>query len=130
MTLLAFLSGRTKSDAGDIRHVLAAKQAPNKIKDRKANETTTTPSSFQIGDTTYYLNKGETINAHGHQYSAHMALFHYRVGQHNVVQADKALVDRGANGGIVGDDMLILHQRSSFRLVQKFVLTCISNFVN
>ena len=114
--LLAFMSGRTKSDAADIRHVLAAKQATDKNKTIKANEATSAPSpTIQIGDTTYYLNKGETITtAHGHQYFAHMALFHYRVGQHNVVQADKALVDRGANGGIVGDDMLILEGNERF----------------
>jgi hypothetical protein len=43
-----------------------------------------------------------------------MALFHYRVGQHNVVQTDKALVNRGANGGIVGDHMLILEGNERF----------------
>ena len=46
--------------------------------------------------------------------SAHMALFHYHVGQHSVVQADKALVDRGANGGIVGDDMIVLEGNERF----------------
>jgi hypothetical protein len=37
-----------------------------------------------------------------------MALFHHQVGKHHIVQADKALVDRGANGGIFGDDMIIV----------------------
>jgi hypothetical protein len=37
-----------------------------------------------------------------------MALFHHRVGKHHIIQADKALVGRCANGGIVGDDMIIV----------------------
>jgi hypothetical protein len=37
-----------------------------------------------------------------------MALLHHQVGKHHIVQADKALVDRGANGCIVGDDMIIV----------------------
>jgi hypothetical protein len=36
------------------------------------------------------------------------------IGQHNVVQADTALVDCSANGGIVGNDMLILEGNERF----------------
>ena len=112
--LLAYMAGRTSSDAADIRHVLAAKQSSEKTKNRKVHEANATPSTIEIGDITYYLNKGETITRHGHQYSAHMALFHYHVGKHSVVQADKALIDRGANGGIVGDDMIVLEGNERF----------------
>jgi hypothetical protein len=108
------MAGRTSSDAGDIRHVLAAKQSSEKAKNRKAHEANSTPSTIEIGETTYYLNKGETITRHGHQYSAHMTLFHYHVGKHSVVHTDKALVDRGANGGIVGDDMIVLEGNERF----------------
>ena len=70
MTLLAFMAGRTTSDAADIRHVLAAKQSSEKNKTIKANEANfNSKPTIEIGDTTYYLNKGETITtAHGHQY--------------------------------------------------------------
>ena len=77
-------------------------------KNRKVNTSESVPDTVQVGDTTCYLNKGETINVQGHQYSAHMARVHYRVGQHDVAMMEKALVDRGANGGICGDDMLVL----------------------
>jgi hypothetical protein len=43
-----------------------------------------------------------------------MTLFHYHIGRHNVVHVDKALVDRGANGGIVGDDMRVLEGNERF----------------
>ena len=59
------------------------------------------PETVQVGDTTYYLNKGEIINVQGRQYSAHMARVNYRVGQHDVAMMEKALVDRGANGALV-----------------------------
>jgi hypothetical protein len=91
--LLAFMAGTT-SDAGDIRKVLAAKQASEKNKNRKAHEAASVPSSIQVGDHTYYLTKND-IN-----YTTNIAIFHHRVGKHHIVQADKALVDRGANGGI------------------------------
>ena len=64
---------------------------------------------LMIGDPTYYLNKSETITiAHCLQCYAHMDLFHYCDGQQTVFQVAEALVDHGTNGGIVGDDMLIL----------------------
>jgi major membrane immunogen (membrane-anchored lipoprotein) len=57
---------------------------------------------------TYYLNKGESINFLGHNYTAHMTEFHYRGGQHDVADMERALVDHGANGEICGNDMLVL----------------------
>ena len=106
--LLAYMAGRTSS-AGDIRQVLAANSTPDKkSKGRKANESVSGPSTVQVGDTTYYLNKGETFIFQGNSYSAHMTRVNYRVGQHDVAVMEKALVDRGANGGICGDDMLVL----------------------
>jgi hypothetical protein len=57
---------------------------------------------------TYYLNKGESINIQGHNYSAHTTEFHYPVGQHDVAGLEHALVDRRANVGIFGNDMHVL----------------------
>ena len=109
-TLLAFMAGRSSngSSPGDIRRVFASKQTPNKPKPRTANETQVAPDTVQFGDTVYYLNKGETITFQGKQYSAHLSILHYCVSEHAVSGIDKALVDRGANGGICGDDMLVL----------------------
>jgi hypothetical protein len=113
--LLAFMAGRgSDTSPGDIRHVLAADRSSNKNKTRKANETNSAPSTFQVGDMTYYLNKGETITFQGHHYSAHMTCIPYRVSQHDVSTMEKALVDRGANGGICGDDMLVLEGSERF----------------
>jgi hypothetical protein len=120
-SLLAYMAGRTSS-SGDIRQVLAAKRAPdkNKNKDRKANESVSVPSTVQFGDTTYYLNKGETFNFQGNHYSAHMTRINYRIGLHDVTDAmDHALIDRGANGGICGDDMLLVLEGS-----ERFVDVC------
>ena len=86
---------------GNIRQVLAAKSTTDKKnKNRKVNTSESVPDTVQVGDSTYYLNKGETINVQDLQYSAHMARFHYRVGQHDVAMMEKALIDHGANGGI------------------------------
>jgi hypothetical protein len=63
---------------------------------------------------TYYLNKGESINIQGRNYSAHMTEFHYRVGQHDVADMEHALVDCGANGGICGSDMHIMEGSQRF----------------
>jgi len=101
-TLLAYMAGRSSDASGDIRQVLAAKRPHPKGKARKVNESQSTPSTVQVGDSTYYLNKGETITFQGQTYSAHATAIHYRVGQHSVTLKDKALVDRGANGGICG----------------------------
>ena len=108
--LLPYMSGQ-KSSCGGVQQVLASKQQPDKNKNvqkLKVNEGASTPSSVTIDGMTYYLNKGESINIQGHNYSAHMTEFHYRVGQHDVADMEHALVDRGANGGICGSDMHIM----------------------
>jgi hypothetical protein len=64
----------------------------------KAHETSTTPTTLTIGDTTYYLNKGETNVFQGHQYITHATITQYFVSQHAVSTNDLALIDRGANG--------------------------------
>jgi hypothetical protein len=38
----------------------------------------------------------------------------YHVGQHDVTVTDQTLVDRGANGGICGNDMLVLEGSECF----------------
>jgi hypothetical protein len=95
------------STYGDIQNVLAANQKPDKNKSRKANAIESSPSTLQLGDTTFFLIKGETVTFLGNQYRAHMTMIHYRIGQHDISTMEKALVDCGANGGIVGEDMLI-----------------------
>jgi hypothetical protein len=82
-TLLAHMAGRvsTGTSPGDIRNVLAAKQRPNgKGRSVKVNEASTAPDTFSSVDTTYYLNKGETITFQGCQYSTHTTMVYYRVG--------------------------------------------------
>jgi hypothetical protein len=117
--LLAYMAGRS-TPAGELRQVLAAKtKSPNKNKvgtnaSRKVNAGKTTASTIQVDDTTYYLYKGETIEVDGHQYVAHMANVHYWIGRHNITAMEHALVDRGANGGICGDDMLVLEGSERF----------------
>jgi hypothetical protein len=75
--LLVYMAGQgTDACPGDIRNVLAAKRAPNNGNSHKANEINSTPSIVQVGDTTYFLNKVETIRFQGHQYSAHMKSIH------------------------------------------------------
>jgi hypothetical protein len=37
-----------------------------------------------------------------------MSKVNYRIGQHDVTTMEYALIDRGANGGICGDDMSII----------------------
>jgi hypothetical protein len=60
-TLLAYMAGRSPSTSpGDIRRVLAAKQAPStKPSPRAANETQVLPDTVHVGNTTYYLNKSD-----------------------------------------------------------------------
>ena len=43
-----------------------------------------------------------------------MTNVHYRIGQHDVTKMRNALVDRGANGGICGDDMIVLEGSERF----------------
>jgi hypothetical protein len=114
-TLLAYMAGRgTEETPGNIRNVLAAKRAPdNKGRNRTANKNTAVPSTVKIGDIMYYLNKGETITFQGHRYFSHMTMTSC-ISQHDVATMEKALVDRGANGGICGDDMLVLEGSERF----------------
>jgi hypothetical protein len=102
-----------KSSCGDVWQVLASKQTPDKQKKRQVNEGASAPSTVTIDDTTYYLHNGETINFQGHQYSAHLAKFHY-LGQHDIADMEQALVDRGANGVICGNDMKVLEGSERF----------------
>jgi hypothetical protein len=60
------------------------------------------------GDRTYFLNKGETITFQGHQYLTYSTFVQYCIGQHEFTASDMALVDRGANGCVCGDDMRVL----------------------
>ena len=113
--LLTFMAGRgSPSSPGDIRTVLATNRTPNMTKPRKVNASDSAPNTVQVGDTTYHLNKGETITFQGHQYSVHMTCIPYFVSQHDVLVMDKALIDRGANGGICGDDMEVLEGSERF----------------
>jgi hypothetical protein len=59
-----------------------------------------------VKNTMYYLNKGESISFQGHQYFTQSTMVHYLVGQHQCTNMEKAMVDRGENGGICGDDMI------------------------
>jgi hypothetical protein len=108
--LLTYMAARAKSDThpGDIRRVLGSSHAPSQQKKNiNVNEVQNTPDSVTAGDVKYYLNKGETIAVNGQHYSAHMAVIQYCIGQHNITTMDKALIDRGANGGICGADMMV-----------------------
>jgi hypothetical protein len=111
--LLAYMAGQ-KSACGDVRRVLASKQTPGKNKKLQANENTSTPSSVTIDGLTYYLNKGQTLNFQGNQYTAHMTRCHYRVGKHDFSDLEYALVDRGASGGICGSNMKVLEGSEMF----------------
>jgi hypothetical protein len=43
-----------------------------------------------------------------------MTVVQYCIGKHNVTTIDKAFIDRGANGGIWGADMMVLEGRERF----------------
>jgi hypothetical protein len=58
--LLAFMEGQGSSSV-DSRQVLATKSMPDKSNNRQATESKLAPSTVQVGDTMYYLNKGEAI---------------------------------------------------------------------
>jgi hypothetical protein len=98
--MLAYMAGQ-KSPCGDVCQALESKQTPDKQKKCQVNEGISAPRTVTIDGTTYYMHKGETINFHGHQYSDHMTKCYYHVGQHAVSDMEYALVDHGANGGIV-----------------------------
>jgi uncharacterized Zn-binding protein involved in type VI secretion len=128
-TLIAHMSGQTKVDLippGDIRQVLASQQRPigRKGNNIKTHETSTTPATLTMGDTTYYLNKGEMVTFQGHQYFTHATIIQYFVSQHTVSTNDLALIDRGANGCLCGDDMLVLEVSEGFDDVSGLGVHC------
>jgi hypothetical protein len=88
------MAGRgSEISPGDTRHVVASNRAPIKNKTHKAHESISAPSTFQVGDQIYYLNKGETVNFQGNNYYAHTACIPYHISQHDVSIMDKALID-------------------------------------
>jgi hypothetical protein len=111
---------RSDTSPGHIRDVLASNRASIKKKTCKAHESISAPITFRVGNQINYLNKGETVNFQCNIYSAHMACITFRISQHDVSIMDKALIDRGANVGIYGDDMLVVE--GSERLVDVFGL--------
>jgi hypothetical protein len=138
-TLLAYMAGRTPngSSPGDIRKVLTSNQRPaNKAIKTKVNSTELVPETIQFGGQTYSIHKGETITFNGHQYSASAHIVTYNVGKHKRTLGDKALVDRGANGCVIGTDMMVVegserfvdvsglagHQESQLRIVTGMAL--------
>ena len=138
-TLLAYMAGRTPngSSPGDIRTVLASSQRPaNKAVKTKVNSTETVPETIQFDGQTYRIHKGETITFNGHQYSASAHIVNYNVGKHKSIMGEKALVDRGANGCVIGTDMMVVegserfvdvsglagHQESQLRIVTGMAL--------
>jgi hypothetical protein len=52
--------------------------------------------------------KKDSIEVDGHQYFTHLTNINYWIGQHDIAGMEYALVDHGANGGVCGDDMLIV----------------------
>jgi hypothetical protein len=116
-SLLTYMAAHEKSDThpGDVRRVLARSPAPShKKKSFHVNEAQSTPDTVTVDDVKYYLSKGETIAVYGQYYSAHMTVVQYCIGQHHITIMDKVLIDRGANGGICGSDMLVLEGSERF----------------
>ena len=109
--LLAYMAGRTPngSSPGDIRKVLASKTQPTtKSSKTKAHSTEVVPETILVDGHTYHINKGETISYNGHQYSANPHIITYNVGEHHSASRNQALIDRGANGCVLGNDMVIV----------------------
>jgi hypothetical protein len=63
---------------------------------------------------TYYVHKGESLQHQRHQYFPHMTKCHYCIGQHDVGDMEYTLVDKVANGGICGIDMMVLEGSEHF----------------
>jgi hypothetical protein len=81
---------------------------------RKVNASKSTPSTIQVYDSTFYLYKGESIEVDGHHYFAHLTNINYWIGQRDVAGMEYALVDRGVNGGVCGEDMLVVEGSERF----------------
>ena len=67
-----------------------------------------------VGGCTYFLNKVETITFQGNQYFTHSTFIRYCIGQHEFASPDMALIDRGANGCVCGDDMRVVEGSERF----------------
>jgi hypothetical protein len=106
-TLLAHMVWH-RTSSGVNCHVLTAKQKSDKGKNQKVNASKYEPGNLKVGDTTYFLNKGETITFIGQKYSTYVTMLHYSVGYHDVATMEKVVVDFGLNDGIHGDDMRVL----------------------
>lgn len=113
------MSGQSVPDEtsqADIRHVLAAKHGPGirKGKTVKAHESATTPDSVTVANTTYNMNKGESVMLNGHHYSTPDTLVRYHICEHEFTSKEMALISRGANGCLCGDDMVVLEGNEKF----------------
>jgi hypothetical protein len=104
-SLLQFTSGRG-FHSGKIYHFLAIRRAYDTGKNRKSSKNQLAPSMVQVGDTTIYLNSGETITLQGHQFPSQIAMVNYRIIQHNASKSYYEIIDRSANRGIFGKYML------------------------
>jgi hypothetical protein len=104
---LVYRAGQ-KSSCGDVLQVLASKQTPDMNKNCHVHKGNSAPSSIVVDSITYFLIKGESINFQHHQYTTYLTKCRYRVGRHDLAEMEYALVDRGANGGICGNDMKVL----------------------
>jgi hypothetical protein len=118
--LLAYMVG-CSTPVGEICQVLAAKTTKSHNKNKvganascKVTTSKSTPSTIQVDDTAYYLYKGETIVVDGHQYVAHIAIVHYWITRHNIAAMEHALIDHSANGGICGNNMMVLEGSERF----------------
>jgi hypothetical protein len=85
-----------------------------KGKHQKVNSSKPEPGSLKLGDTTYFLNKGETITFNGQQYSTHVTMLHYNVGRHDVATMEKPLIVCGAHCGICGEYIGVIEGRERF----------------
>jgi len=92
---MAHLTEQKKMHPGDIRKVLASAH-------QRGGKTPTTSR-----------NDRDYVIVNGKKYiSANIHLVEYRVSTRNVIPNPGALIDRGANGGIAGDDVLLLETTS------------------
>jgi hypothetical protein len=106
-SLLAHMAGRSSS-MGDIFHVIAARQKSDKDKNQKVNASKSEPRTLKLGDTTYFLNKGETITFNGQPHSTHVTMLHDSEVWHDVATMEKSLINFAVNGGIGGDNIRVL----------------------
>jgi hypothetical protein len=108
-SLLDHMAGRILSLVY-IHHGIDAKPKLDMGKNQKVNSSDSEPGTLKLGNTTCILNRGETITFNGQQYSTHVTMIHYSVGQHDVASVEKAL----AKGGICGDYMRVFEDSERF----------------